>query len=118
MLIKPMLTGGIAIPVLFFVSTDGIALTAVLGKVTNAVAIAHPQGLTAWATCHVLLEDASERDRIVEEVLDGTQLSLNWGGLGFQRHQPLRVIQFALIAALGEKVLIERIVMECFKLFF
>jgi hypothetical protein len=51
-------TGGIAIPVLFFVSTDGIALTAVLGKVTNAVAIAHPQGLTAWATCHVLLEDA------------------------------------------------------------
>jgi hypothetical protein len=30
----------------------------VLGKVTNAVAIAHPQGLTAWATCHVLLEDA------------------------------------------------------------
>jgi len=51
-------TGGIAIPVLFFVCTDGIALTAVLGKVTNAVAIAHPQGLTAWATCHVLLEDA------------------------------------------------------------
>lgn len=111
-------TGGIAIPVLFFVCTDGIALTAVLGKVTNAVAIAHPQGLTAWATCHVLLEDASERDRIVEEVLDGTQLSLNWGGLGFQRHQPLRVIDVALIAALGEKVLIERIVMECFKLFF
>ena len=41
--------------------------------------------------------DASERDRIVEEVLDGTQLSLNWGGLGFQRHQPLRVIDVLVL---------------------
>ena len=51
-------TGGIAVPVLLFVGTDGIALTAVLGKVTNAVAVADPQGVTTWATCHVLLEDA------------------------------------------------------------
>ena len=58
----PMLqqeTGGIAILVILFVSTDGIALTAVLGKVTNTIAVAHPQGLTIWTTCHILLENAS-----------------------------------------------------------